>query len=536
MKLRTILLVGICALACTGADAASYEHVAFDSTQRYSRLVIDARLNDFYANKNQMGFQTFTENGEKISAPAGASKLKFDYVPGLVAKALIEAVDYYQTQSWARPWFYSVEWYGNTYLNSVPSTGGSLDNLNATKMYFGLSDLTSQGSVFDNETTYANAHWAMSTAVKGLSDHNDRYSISASTLEDAAGGWFHKSSYVNQMWLDGQYMGPALLAQLNNYGYAIAGIDNDALITNQFDICWRYLWNDEEKLLYHAMTASPGDRYSRDWQGVSASNGIYHSAEYWGRACGWYFLALVDVLEQFEKREFPILDDEGTLPFDSLKNILRTQLNELASGLAARQDAETGCWYQLLAHDGTFYADSYQGWPYNRTYNYLESSATCIFTAAYLKGMRLGLFNKDYSEVARKAYRGIIEQFLVKNTADEADVHLINCCRSAGLGGSSRRDGSAAYYLLGSDVSVTSIDNPQTEGKVFGSFILASTEYERLYMPISSEGGGIEEISADTDSCSSILNAQGIFDLQGRRITEKQRTFSIEGGRCVYHK
>ena len=109
MKIKTILFIGICASCCAGADAASYEHVSFDSTQRYSRLVIDARLNDFYANKNQMGFQTYTEDGAVVSAPKGGSKVKFDYVPGLVAKALIEAVDYYQSQSWARPWFYSVE-------------------------------------------------------------------------------------------------------------------------------------------------------------------------------------------------------------------------------------------------------------------------------------------------------------------------------------------------------------------------------------------------------------------------------------------
>ena len=527
LSFHSILLFGICASCCADADAASYEHVTFDGTQRYSRLVIDARLGDFYANKNQMGFQTYTEDGSVVSAPKGGSKVKFDYVPGLVAKALIEAVDYYQSQPWARPWFYSVEWYGNTFVGSVPSAGGSLDDLNATKMYFGLYDLTSEGSVFENETTAANALKAMETAAKGLADHNNRYSIAASTLEGAAGGWFHKKSYVNQMWLDGQYMGPALLAQLNNYGYSIEGIANDELIARQFDICWQYLWNDEDQLLYHAMTASPGDSYSRDWQGVSAADGIYHSAEYWGRACGWYFLALVDVLEQMKLSA----SAKGEEAIDEHRDNLRIQLNKLAAGLAARQDATTGCWYQLLAHDGSFYADNYQGWPYPKTYNYLESSATCIFTAAYLKGMRLGFFDDDYTEVAKKAYQGIIEQFLVKNTADPEDVHLIGSCRSAGLGGSARRDGSAAYYLLGSDVTVTSIDNPQTEGKVFGAFILASTEYERRFLPIPSEEEGIEEIHPDATTHASILTC----DLQGRRITNGQNsTFKIQDGRVVF--
>ncbi len=523
IKKLIILLIGICASCCAGADAASYEHISFDSTQRYSRLVIDARLNDFYANKNQMGFQTFAEDGSVIKAPAGGSKVKFDYVPGLVAKALIEAVDYYQSQPWARPWFYSVEWYGNTFLNGVPSSGGSLDDLNATKMYFGLYNLTSEGKAFENETTASNALFAMETATKGLSDHNNRYSIAASTLEGAAGGWFHKKSYVNQMWLDGQYMGPALLAQLNNYGYGIDGTNDAELIVRQFDICWNYLWNDEDKLLYHAMTASPGDSYSQDWQGVSAADGIYHSAEYWGRACGWYFLALVDVLEQLEISAIA----KGEEADDELRDNLRTQLNKLAAGLAARQDPATGCWYQLLAYDGSFYADNYQGWPYPKTYNYLESSATCIFTAAYLKGMRLGFFDEDYTDVAKKAYQGIIEQFLVKNTKDSEDVHLISCCRSAGLGGSARRDGSAAYYLLGSDVSVTSIANPQTEGKIFGAFILASTEYERRFLPIAEEG--IEIIRPDTTPHASILHT---FDLLGRRITNGlHRTFKIQDSR-----
>lgn len=31
------------------------------------------------------------------------------------------------------------------------------------------------------------------------------------------GGWFHKYNYVDQVWCDGMYMGPALLAQLINY-------------------------------------------------------------------------------------------------------------------------------------------------------------------------------------------------------------------------------------------------------------------------------------------------------------------------------
>ena len=160
-------------------------------------------------------------------------------------------------------------------------------------------------------------------------------------------------------------------------------------------------------------------------------------------------------------------------------------LQQLAEGLADRQDAATGCWYQLLAHDGTFTAQTYDA-SYRYTdqpvSNYLESSCTAIFTAAYLKGMRLGLLNNQYMALAKKAYRGLINQFMVSD--GQGGVHLIGCCKSAGLGGKTFRDGSAAYYLMGQDTEPTVADpsSPSfyTEGKVLGAFILAATEYERM--------------------------------------------------------
>ena len=112
--------------------------------------------------------------------------------------------------------------------------------------------------------------------------------------------------------------------------------------------------------------------------------------------------------------------------------------------------------------------------------NYLESSCTAIFTAAYLKAVRLGMLPESYLATARKAYRGFVEQFMVGD--GRGGVHLIACCKSAGLGGSNFRDGSAEYYLMGKDTKPTSTigDDFYTEGKVLGGFILAAIEYERL--------------------------------------------------------
>lgn len=472
--------------------------MTFDATKRYSEWVINSRLNDFYGNTTKTGFGLYDNEGNQTEV-ANNSKSVLDYVPGLVAKAILEAVDYYKDNDAVNvnPWYYAIQNYGNTFdISSNGKNGKSFDDLNAVKLYFKLQELANSGKFADspsytNEQTVTTSNTRLAAALAGIKSANTTYSIKETTLPEAAGGWFHKSSYTNQMWCDGQYMGPALLAQMiNDYANysadgAITANDWD-LVTKQFTISWNYLWNPEVKLLYHAFTADPGckvDNAASTWAGISAETGneIYHSAEYWGRAEGWYFLALVDVLEQMQIAGLTRTENYKTL---------HGYLNLLAAGIAAKQDATTGCWYQLLNHDGTFYADTYNnGKSHTATYNYLESSATAIFTAAYLKGMRLGLYDTDYTTVAKKAYQGIIENFMVADGT--GGIHLVKCCKSAGLGTTAAgnekyRDGSAAYYLLGYDVPPTSADPTSddfyTEGKVFGGFILAATEYERLFL------------------------------------------------------
>ena len=475
-----------------------YTDVTFDSTRMYSRLLIESRLQDFYTNKTQVGLNVFDANGNLVKQNAGGpSRLKFDYVVGLVTKAVIEAADYYQDSLFARPWFYSVQDYANTFASQVPVTGGSLDDLNASKMYSSLYDLTAEGAAFAqvaDASTHQNSLVAMQRAVQGLADANRTYVIKPEVNQTAAGGWWHKKGYVDQMWLDGQYMGPALLAQLQQYGLHIADEGNDwALITRQFDITWHYLWDTDKQLLWHAFSADPTNSASSCWADPETGR----SAEYWGRACGWYFLALVDVLEQMPTDQLypPTQSSLQNYSTDCRTRLLQ-YLEELAAGLKARQDEATGCWYQLLAYDGSFSASKYQNKSYSTKYNYLEASASAIFIASYLKAIRLGLLPADeYLPVARKAYQGFVAEFVKQKT--DGSYELINSCASAGLGGSNRRDGSAAYYLLGSDVTkITSY----TEGKVLGAFILAAVEYERMQARLKEEASGISAVKRDKQS------------------------------------
>lgn len=155
--------------------------IDFDPNMRYSHEVIDACLYHFNANGKAAGFAQYDANGTLIE-PSESSR-GFDYVPGLVAKAVLEAIDYYQDSAFVKPWYYSMAAYGNKYVVGRDardhSKSTTLDDLNACKLYFGLSDLSKPGAKFANATTYANCQTAKTSTLKGLENYDQKYSISS---------------------------------------------------------------------------------------------------------------------------------------------------------------------------------------------------------------------------------------------------------------------------------------------------------------------------------------------------------------------
>ena len=474
--LRLIPVLGLLFSASTLRAADNTGGVKFNSGVRYSQWAINSRLHDFYGNQKKFGFDYYDQKGTKTKTvtwykPDGkTTERTFDYVAGLVGKATLEAADYYENFDWSKSWFYAAQGYatGTPYANDKMT----LDNMNAAKMY--LPILAGKLHSTEAETVANNA---IANVVKHMKTYNTTYVIGSgkSALNNTNandvqkkmfGGWFHKSTdYTDQMWCDGQYMGPALLAQIIKHNGKNNNIsDNDwDIVAKQFNITWEQLYDSTTGLLYHGFTANPGDNASTAWAGISKEKGIYHSASFWGRANAWYFLALVDVLE--------------AMPADNTNyNTLKGYLTTLAAGIKKKQDEKTGCWYQVL--DKT---------PASLTGNYLEASCSSIFTAAYLKAIRLGLLDKTtYEPVAKKAYEGLVNQFMVYDNTDNNTIQLVKSCTSAGLGGKNGRAGDDNYYLNGNDASVvTSSDISSeyyyTEGKVLGGFIMAATEYERAY-------------------------------------------------------
>ena len=425
-KFLTILIISSITTTLTAAT--------FRTDSLYSKWIIDSRMGDFRNKNSTEGFKT----------PTNARNTIWDYVTGLVAKSILMAYEQYSTDPRCAYYFTGIQDYADN-SNMVLGTS-NIDDLNAGKIYFELYRVAMQ----KGQTTKAATYKANATICRNKLK-NEHMRIGGNL--PGKGGFWHKFQYTNQMWLDGLYMGPALYAEWQgNFGAELGETDNTASwndIALQFDTIFHYTWDAQKKLNYHAWSAEPKNAASSYW--ANATTG--RSQEFWGRGMGWFFAALVDVLEYMP----------ATHP---ARERIVNYTNLVADGLKDRQDAASGCWYQLLQYDNTK-----KGSPCN-LYNYLESSASSMFTYAYFKGMRLGILDKTiYKPVAEKAYKGLIDKFVVEET--NGKIKLIQSCESAGL--SSTRKGDASYYLCGSDVAV----HNNTEGKVLGPFIMASLEYEK---------------------------------------------------------
>lgn len=462
----SLMLLCFNAIGVKAADTD--KSVKFNSGVRYSQWAINSRLYDFRGNQKAYGFAKWNSGTESLGEYANKTNMKLDYVAGLVGKATLEASDYYVDFDWARPWFKSAQAYATDYQYSAQvQTKMTLDNMNAAKMAFHIIN----NSKWGEDAAKTKAKNAIEAIITDLKYYNENYVIGGtkSNVKEATandvqktmlGGWFHKYNYVDQVWCDGMYMGPALLAQLINYKKATNNVSNDdwSLLTKQFTITWEQLRDSKTGLLYHGMTATPT---ITDWS-KDATPTSCHSGAFWGRANAWYMLALVDVLE---------LMPTSNTNYSTLKGYLEN----LAASIASYQNAD-GTWYQVLdqkdnALDG----------------NYEESSCSALFTAAYLKALRLKLLDSSkYETMAKNAYVALVNKFMAYDKEDNNKIQILGSCCSAGLGNNnnSLRDGSRSYYINGNDSKAVTGENTgyyYTEGKVLGGFIMAATEYERAY-------------------------------------------------------
>jgi len=412
----------------------------------YSQKMVENRaLKSFYSNRTEQEL----------------AKAHWDYVPGLVAFSVLKAWEQYPEKD---EYYKVVKAYADNCLqgqDTVSVGKSNIDDLAAGKIFFALYEVEAKKGNKADAERYKKCVTFLRNKLKYNHSRIDE-------SKPGAGGFFHKAQYPNQMWLDGLYMGPAMYAGWQNaFGKAAAdNFESWADIALQFKTLHKYTYDKEKQLNYHAWSADPQDENSFWARKDGPFKGC--SPEFWGRGMGWFFAALVDVLELMPK-EHP--------DYKSLTTIV----NDVAAGLARYQDKSSGCWYQLLQYNDSKKADKkgdeIAGEVYNQCdkANYLEASASSMFTYAYLKGIRLGVLDRNtYLQISGKAYKGLLNTFIREGQNGELDI--VQTCASAGLGPAKdkSRTGTANYYLCGKDVTVT-----QNEGKAIGPFILASLEYER---------------------------------------------------------
>ena len=246
------------------------------------------------------------------------------------------------------------------------------------------------------------------------------------------GGFWHKKIYPYQMWLDGLYMGEPFYAEFAQLFNEPTAFDD---IANQFIFMERHSRDPRSGLLYHAWDESKQQRWADTITG--------RSPHFWGRAMGWYAWGLVDVLDYF--------------PLNHPKRIeLIGILQRLSEALVKYREPSSGLWYQVID----------QG---NRTGNYLEASASCMFIYSLAKGVHKGYLDNKYLELAQGSFTSVLDSMVTVD--DKGIISLHHTCQGAGLGGNPYRDGSYEYYI--------SEKQRTNDFKGLGPFILAALELKR---------------------------------------------------------
>lgn len=340
--------------------------------------------------------------------------LKWDYCHGLELGAMMDVYDRYGD---AKFYEYALA-YADTMVNEDGTikkyklTDYSLDRINSGKMLFRIYEQT-------KEEKYKKALDLLRSQFEGQPRNAD-------------GGFWHKKVYPNQMWLDGLYMGTPFLAE-----YAYRNNEPQAYqeVINQIKIVARHTYDPANGLFRHACDVSKREKWADKETG--------QSQHCWGRALGWYMMAIVDDLDFIPQHE------PG-------RDTVLVILNHIAETLKKYQSPE-GLWYQVMDKSGD-------------PGNYLESSCSAMFVYSLFKAVRKGYIPSSYFAVARKGYEGILNEFI--KVDDNGLVSITKACAVAGLGGKNYRMGDYDYYI-----HEQIRDN---DPKAVGPFILASLEWEGL--------------------------------------------------------
>lgn len=206
------------------------------------------------------------------------------------------------------------------------------------------------------------------------------------------GGFWHKTTCAEQMWLDGLYMGGPIAAE---YGARFHQLEFLDITVEQALLMEKKTRDEKTGLWYHAWDSSKQKEWADPVTGLSP--------EFWGRSIGWVPVAVLDDLD-FLPETHPQFGEMQRLVKDLLTAVCKYQ-------------SEQGRWYQVVDKGGQ------EG-------NWLETSCSSLFVAAICKAVRKGILPESYMSYARKGYEGVIRSL----NWDGEDLLVGDVCIGTGVG------------------------------------------------------------------------------------------------------
>ena len=243
--------------------------------------------------------------------------------------------------------------------------------------------------------------------------------------KNAEGGFWHKTRYPNQMWLDGLFMAGPIAVQ---FGHTFNESIFYDMMTFQAILMEKHTKDEKTGLLYHGWDESKTVAWADPITGKAP--------EFWGRAIGWYPVAVLDMLDYL-----PVTHENTPKLIEILKS--------LVISLPKFQDKATGLWYQVVDKGAS-------------EDNWLENSCTCLFTYAIAKAVRMGYLDKEYIQYAWKGYQGVIDSLKMD---ENGGVIIGDICIGTGIG-------DYAHYIA----------RPRSENDLHGAgaFILMCVEMSKV--------------------------------------------------------
>ena len=255
----------------------------------------------------------------------------------------------------------------------------SLDNMMAGNVLVALYEIT-------GEARYRNA----ATEIRQAFDTYPR---------NPDGSFWHSPRLTGEMWVDGVFMGQIFLIR---YGKSIGDsqycFDEAA---RQITLFARHAQKGDTGLYYHAWAANPELAMvvpDRKLSWADPKTGL--SSEVWGEGLGWYALVVVETL--------------ASLPPDHPRRADVLDIyTRLAAALKRTQDPKTGGWFDVVDKG-------------DRPGNWIDSSASAMFTYGLQRGLDLGLLKTgDYRQVVKRGYEAITGNAKING---EGFLDLYNAC------------------------------------------------------------------------------------------------------------